>query len=135
MVPAGAGTNVSPWNDKQWTVDNKPPKELRTFDGLIQYYDKWRLRIRYHFIATNMYYQNIFDLIEGSNVPITFNMLNQTSIPLLPNVNWLWVANHLWGFIGKCVDDTMLGRMSTLAGGEGFNGMELWRTLFVEYRG
>ena len=82
-----------------------------------------------------MYYQNIFDLIEGSSVPITFNMLNPTSIPLLPHVNWLWVANHLWGFIGKCVDHTMLGRMSTLAGGEEFNGMELWRALFVEYRG
>ena len=27
---AGAGTNMMPWNDKHWTVDNKPPKELRT---------------------------------------------------------------------------------------------------------
>ena len=73
-------------------------------------------------------------MIEGGSVPITFNMLNTTSIPLLPNVNWVWVANHLCGFIGKCVDDIMLGRMTTLAGSEEFNGIELWRALFVEYR-
>ena len=55
---------MMPWNDKHWTVDNKPPKELRTFDGLIQYYDKFRLRIRYHFISTKMFYKESFDLIE-----------------------------------------------------------------------
>ena len=58
---------MMPWNDKHWTVDPKVPKELRTFDGDIRHYDKWRLRVRYHFISTNIFYQNIFDLIIGVN--------------------------------------------------------------------
>ena len=132
---AGAGTNMMPWNDKHWTADPKVPKELRTFDGDIRHYDKWRLRVRYHFISTNIFYQNIFDLIEQNRVPITFQNLSNTSIALLPNANWIWLANHIWGFIGKVVNDTMLGRMATLAGGEEFNGFELWRALHVEYRG
>ena len=132
---AGAGTNLMPWNDKHWTVDNKPPKELRTFDGSIQFYDKWRLRIQHHFIATNMFYKNIFDMIENSREPIPFRSLATASVPLLPNVNWIWLANHIYGFIGKCMNDTMLGRMATMAGGEEFNGFELWRALFVEFRG
>ena len=132
---AGAGTNIMPWNDKHWIVDNKPPKELRTFDGDIRYYDKWRLRLRYHFIATNMFYQNIFDMIENSREPITFQMLSTASVPLLPNVNWIWLSNHIYGFVGKCLNDTMLGRMSTMAGGEEFNGFELWRAMHVEFRG
>ena len=33
------------------------------------------------------------------------------------------------------MNDTMLGRMLTLAGGEEFNGFELWRALHVEFRG
>ena len=39
-----------------------------------------------------------------------------------------------WTCVGKVVNDTMLGRMATLAGGEEFNGFELWRALHVEYR-
>ena len=132
---AGAGTNMMPWNDRHWTVENKPPKELRTFDGNIQWYDKWRLRIQHHFIATNMFYKNIFDMIESSREPIPFRQLSTASVPLLPNVNWIWMANHIYGFVGKCMNDTMLGRMATLAGGEEFNGFELWRALFVEFRG
>ena len=132
---AGAGTNMMPWNDKHWTVENKPPKELRTFDGNIQWYDKWRLRIQHHFIATNMFYKNVFDMIESSREPIPFRTLATASVPLLPNVNWIWMANHIYGFIGKCMNDTMLGRMATMAGGEEFNGFELWRALFVEFRG
>ena len=124
-----------PWNDKHWTVDNKPPKELRTFDGSLQWYDKWRLRIQHHFIATNMFYKNIFDMIESSREPIPFRQLATANVPLLPNVNWVWLSNHIYGFVGKCMNDTMLGRTATLAGGEEFNGFELWRALFVEFRG
>ena len=132
---AGAGTNQMPWNEKHWYVDQKAPKELRTFDGDIRFYDKWRLRVRYHFIATNMFYQNIFDLIEANPEPLTFRQLSQSHIQLLPNVNWVWLSNHLYGFIGKVFNDTMLGRMQTLAGGEEFNGFELWRAMHVEFRG
>ena len=132
---AGAGTNMMPWNEKHWTVDHKPPRELRTFDGDIRFYDKWRLRIRNHFIASNMFYQNIFDLIESNREPITFQALSQTKLEILPNANWIWLANHIFGFVAKCVNDAMLGRLTTMAGGEEFNGFEVWRALHVEHRG
>ena len=109
---------MMPWSGKHWTVDNKPPKELRTFDGDTRYCDEWRLRLRYHFIATNMFYHNIFDMIESNQTPITFQTLSASNIPLLPNVNWVWFANHIYGFVGKCLNGTMLGRVSTMSGGE-----------------
>ena len=81
-----------------------------------------------------MFYKNIFDMIESSREATPLRQLATASIPLLPNVNWIWMANHIYGFVGKRMNDTMLGRMATLAGGEEFNGFELWRALFVEFR-
>ena len=126
---------MMPWNEKHWTVDSKPPKELRAFDGDIKNFDKWRLRVRYHIISTNMSYKDIFDIIEKTKSIVSFSALAVTRVHHLPNVNWIWSANHLWGFIGKVLNDTMLGRMQTMAQGEEFNGIELLRAIYLEFMG
>ena len=99
----GAGTNMMAWNDKFWTVDPKPPKELRAFDGDIRHYDKWRLRVRYHFSSTNMFYKDIFAVIEQSKTICSFKVLAATHVPHLPNVNWAWVSHHIWDFWVRCL--------------------------------
>ena len=132
---AGFGTNLAPWCEKDWTVDQKTSKELKVFDGDIKAFDKWRLRIRYHFINTNMYYKDIFDIIEKEKHIINWRSMAITRIPELPNVQWSWVATHIWSFVSRFLGDTMLGRMENMAQNEEFNGIELWRALYLEFMG
>lgn len=132
---AGFGTNVGPWAEKDWKVDNKVSSELKAFDGQIQHYANWRSRIRDHFISTNVYYCEVFDLIESTKQMLTLQTLNDASVPSLPNVNWRWLASHLWTFLGRWMNNVQLDRRITLASGEEYNGVELWRALFTEYHG
>ena len=49
---AGAGTELKPFNAKDWMVDSKKPsKELKTYDGDMINYDTWRRRVRDHFVG------------------------------------------------------------------------------------
>ena len=132
---AGFGTNVGPWAEKDWKVDHKVSSELKVFDGQIQHYANWRNRIRDHFISTNVYYCEVFDLIESTKQMLTLKTLNDARVPSLPNVNWRWLASHLWTFLGRWMNNTQLDRRITLASGEEYNGVELWRALFTEYHG
>ena len=132
---AGFGTNYGPWAEKDWTVADKMSPNLVSFDGQIGHYDDWRNRVKDHFTATNMHYREVFELIEKNKNIITIESLNSTNISTLPNVNWLWIASHLWTFIGKWMTNNQLRRRLALAQGEEFNGIELWRALFVEYMG
>ena len=114
---AGFGTNVGPWAEKDWKVDNKVSSELKVFDGQIQHYANWRNRIRDHFISTNVYYCEVFDLIESTKSILTLRTLNDARVPSLPNVNWRWLASHLWTFLGRWMNNTQLDRRITLASG------------------
>ena len=113
-------------------MGEKVSRELKSFDGLIHHYANWRNRIRDHFITTNVHYGEVFDIVERTKVPLTLIVLSNAKLPTLPHLNWRWVASHIWTFIGKWMNDTQLERRLTLAGGEEFNGIELWRSWFVE---
>ena len=105
------------------------------FDKNLKSYDKWRLRIRYHFIHTNQYYMEILDIIEKEKNILNWSKIWNTRLPSLPNLNWPWIATHIWNFVGRHVSDTMLGRMEALAQGKEFNGVEVWRALYLEFIG
>ena len=60
-------------------VDMKAFKELKVFDGDIESYDKWRLRIRYHFNRTNKYYMDIFDVIEKEKNVMNWQTIMRTT--------------------------------------------------------
>ena len=130
---AGAGTQYKPFDPRDWSTDGKKvSKELRTYDGDLATFDTWRMRVRNHFVGTNCNYTRIFELVEGNKVPIRWADLDTTQIPELPYVDWKWIATHLWTFTGNYLSDTQLVRRSTLVGGEEFNGLEYWRSLFSE---
>ena len=50
------------------------------------------------------------------------------------DVDFAWVSNALWTFIGEHVVDSVYNNRSVLAGG-GENGLELWRALYVKHEG
>ena len=130
---AGAGSESRPFDAKEWSVDGKKPsKELKTYDGDMANFDTWRQRVHDHFISVNCNYAKVFNLIENQKTPIEWAKLAMTTIPELPYVQWQWVATHLWTFLGGYINDTLLGRRLTMANGEPYNGMELWRALYQE---
>ena len=132
---AGFGTDIGPWHEKDWTVSEKVSRELKSFDGQIGHYDNWRIRVRDHFVATNVHYSHIFDLLEQTRTIIGLKDLASLKVTALPNINWNWIASHIWTFVGKWMTDTQLNRRLTLAQGEAYNGTEVWRALFHEYSG
>ena len=130
---AGAGTQFRPFDPRDWSTDGKKiSKELRTYDGDLATFDTWRMRVRNHFVGTNCNYSKIFELIENNKTPIKWADLDATTIAELPYVDWKWIATHLWTFTGNFLSDTQLVRRTTLVGGEEFNGLEYWRSLFSE---
>ena len=95
-------------------------------------FDTWRQRVHDHFINVNCNYAKVFALIEGQKTPIAWAKLCTTMIPELPYIEWEWVTTQLWTFLGGYINDTLLSRRLTMANGEAYNGMELWRTMYQE---
>ena len=49
--------------------------ELKSFNGEIANYDNWRRRVRDHFTGVNMFYKDIFDLVESEKTTIAWSRL------------------------------------------------------------
>ena len=129
----GAGTQYEAFNPKDWSTDGrKVTKELKAFDGQMIHFDNWRRRIRDHFISVNCNYAKIFELAEKAKTPIHWDLLRTTDISDLPYVNWPWIATHIWTFTSAYLTDSQLLRRTTLTLGQEFNGLELWRALYME---
>ena len=47
-------------------------------------------------------------------------------------VDFRWVSNVLWTFIGKHISDVLYNNRNAMAGGTE-NGIELWRSYFVRH--
>ena len=129
----GAGSNMRAFDPKDWDVQGrKVTKELRVFDGDLVKFDNWRRRIRDHFVSVNCHYTEVFKIIENNKSPIRWSELRATYVQELPNLNWEWVASHLWSFTSSFLTDTQLDRRMALVQGEEFNGIEFWRALYQE---
>ena len=116
---AGAGTELKPFDPKDWTVDSKEPsKELRSYDGDMAHYDAWRRRVRDHFMSVNCNYSKLFDLIEAQKSPINWFLLSTTRMPQFPHMNWEWIATHAWTFISGYLGDDLMKRRMTLTNGQ-----------------
>ena len=61
----GVGSNMRPFDVRDWTVDEKAAHELKSFDGDITNYDNWRRRVRDNFTSTQMLYKDMFDCFWG----------------------------------------------------------------------
>ena len=61
--------------------------------------------MRDHFIGTNMYYKDVFDILAKEKVVLDWSVLSRTRISILPNVNLSWIASHIWSFTGRYMTD------------------------------
>jgi hypothetical protein len=96
----GAGSNVRPFDARDWTED-KASNELKSFNGDITHYDNWRRRIRDHFTQNNMFYKDIFDLVDAEKGLIPRIKLATLKVAHLPNLDWQWISSQIWSFTGR----------------------------------
>ena len=107
---------------------------MTAFDDKWENYEGWYSRIREHAAQGNQRYLRIFDLIEATSRPIKNSELGTLSVAGLP-VDWKWISVKLWTFIGDHVTDLIHSRRIQLTLGDEFNGLELWRALYVKHKG
>ena len=88
--------------------------------------------IRDHFAQTNQFYKEIFDLVEAERGLIPWAKLATLKVATLPNLDWQWISSQIWSFTGRYTSDALFGRRLTLAGGQEFNRLKLWRALYME---
>ena len=123
------------FNMKDWNAsDKKVSKALTLFNGQAQHYRNWSDRMKDHCKEVNCGYGPIFAMIEEtktriSNIRLTMGQLNDGTM-----VDFKWLSQHMWVFIGKH-DNDLHGRRLALTQNEADNGFELWRALFVENEG
>ena len=107
----GAGTEQKPFDAKDWSVEGKKAsKELRAFDGNMAHYDNWRIRMRDHFMSTNCNYATIFELVESNQSRLDWMTIANARVQALPNMNWQWIASHIWTVTGTYLSDIRLNR-------------------------
>ena len=127
------------FDPRDWNITGmKVSKSLVPFNGSSETYQTWANRMKDHFCEKNPNWSHVFKLIESWKIPISnsqlgTNVIGDTHNPIIVDFNW--VANHLWTFIGKQITDTMYYSRTTLTNGEDGNGVELWRALYIQNEG
>ena len=127
------------WDERQWSIAHqKVSKELKPFNGSDAGYRTWANRVKDHFKEANKHWALVFAEIERqqSVIPLSSQVM---SFLLGPGgeriqVDFAWVSNVLWTFIGRNIIDTMYSNRSAIASGPD-NGIELWRAYYVRHEG
>ena len=126
------------WDPREWSASEiKVAKELKPFVGTHGAYKIWANRVKDHFRKKNSDWAYLFAEVEAQKTQIPKNTLKRGYLNgdgYTFDVDFAWVSNALWTFIGEHVVDSVYNNRSVLSGG-GENGLELWRALFVKHEG
>ena len=124
------------FNPRDWNVsDKKVSKALTLFNGHAQSYRNWSDRMKDHCKEVNCCYGQIFEIIEAQKTRISNNNLTMGQLEDGTLVDYKWISQHLWVFVGKNIDNDLHGRRMALTQNDADNGFELWRALYVENEG
>ena len=126
------------WDPRAWDVSAvKISKELKPINGMDSAYRTWSNRIEDRFAEKNPDWLLIFNAIEKHKEAIGRELLRTINIlgdGYVLDIDFRWVSNALWTFIGKHLVDSIYSNRNTLSGG-GNHGFELWRSLFIQHEG
>ena len=134
--PTSHTNHASAFNVREWNVsDKKMSKAMTLFNGSAHSYRNWSDRIKDHCKEVNLGYSYIFNLIEAQGSRIVQANLQNGVLENGAAVDFRWLSQHLWVFIGKNINDDLHGRRLALTQNDADNGFELWRALFIENEG
>ena len=137
-APVAGQVIIQHWDERQWNIGYaKVSKELKPFNGSDSAYRTWAGRVRDHFKEVNRDWALVFAEIEKqqSVIPMSSQIMCYLGAPgRQVQVDFSWISNVLWTFLGKHIIDSMYGHRSAVASGPD-NGVELWRAYFVKHEG
>ena len=139
QIPVGASRLVTKhWDVKEWSIAHaKVSKELKPFQGTDSTYRTWAGRVRDHFKEVNSDWGLVFSEIEKqtSTIPMSAQTIaNLFTAERQVQIDFAWISNVLWTFIGKNVSDTLYANRSAMASGPD-NGIERWRAYYIKHEG
>ena len=111
------------------------PKQSAAFDGLTIHYRMWAKNMRLHMMSKQMAWLRLLELVEAEKQPMTNLRISTIETIDGKEVDLAWLSHHVWAFILQNVNDAVHAQSTALAGGEEFNGLELWRRMFVNHEG
>ena len=135
---AAVDTSIGRPVSTNWEIFWKMSKELKAFDGRVENFDEWYARMREHCAQSNPRWLKVFDLIEQTKKPISLKEIPGLRVDPahgLEDADWMNIALKLWSFIGNHVTGLIHQRRHQMTLGEEYNGLELWRALYVQNKG
>ena len=95
---------------REWNLsDKKVSKALTLFDGHAQNYRNWAERVKDHCKEVNHGYAQIFQFLESSKTRIFNCNLGMGTLANGSVVDYLWLSQHMWVFIGKNISNDLHG--------------------------
>ena len=123
------------WDRKDGTINYKLPKNSNTFNGRILDYEVWANRVRDHLMMGNVGWGRHLDLVEADRYALALERIRSFTDA---DGCWLdleFIGTKLWTFLGQfAIGDHLYARRVQMVGGETYNGLELWRRLYVEHK-
>ena len=92
--------------------------------------------MRDHLMMGNVCWGRLLDLVEADRYALTLERNRSFT-----NVDGCWldlefIGTQLWTFLSQfAIGDQLYARRVQMVGGETYNGLELWRRLYVENKG
>ena len=91
--------------------------------------------MRDHLISSSCSWSRLLELVEQERRP--FSQEKQKIIKTVDgvHVDLSFISNQLWAFVGNHLSPNVYSNRLSMVGGEEYNGLELWRKLYLDNEG
>ena len=80
-------------------------------------------------------WMRVLQIIESEPKPLTHAIISEFDEIDGTDVDVSWLSQHLWALTCANITNDVHAHRVAFAGGEDYNGFELWRRLFQEHDG
>ena len=130
MSSYGVGKSIQ--KDINYSISRKGTEGLFKFDGRIEKFENWVRKMTDHLAMSTTRYRTLISRISEKTTPVLKRDLLASEID---GYNMWEIAIELESFTVRWLSEDMCEQRIRLCGNEEFNGMELWRNLFILYSG
>ena len=130
MSSYGVGRSIQ--KEINYSISRKSTEDLYKFDGRIEKLEHWVRKMTDHMAMSTTRYRTLISRISEKATPVLKRDLLASEID---GYNMWEIAMELESFTVRWLSEDMNEQRIRLCGNEKFNGMELWRNLFILYSG
>ena len=126
-----------PWNEEKWLITEKVHNSLEDspFDDRSSSYKPWSDKIKTHLSLTQRGWLRVLQPCEQESTQISRQRLRTRKVLDGNPVNLEKLSEDLWALFGLQFTKSVINLKLSWAGNKGWNGLELWRRMFIRFRG